>query len=148
MAINAGMNPNEKKQSEEDKDRLVQLRAAVDARLSLEARTKGRPLSPEERVRFAQQAFDDTVRIPGWFGRSTEMPASALTKAERDRAVVVLPRGSVRIKDIPAEFVDQAETALRNAGRPVTQKGVAEMWQLNRGTWGRPQTSNVDRIPK
>lgn len=142
LAIGAGLDPNEKNLSEDKKDRLVQLRAAVDARLSLEARTAGKPLSSEEKVKFARQAFDDTVRVPGFwsissYGTGTDLPASALTKAERDKAFVALPGGRVRLKNIPPKFVDEAEASLAKAKRPVTQKAVAEMWLLNKDQWGK-----------
>jgi len=142
LAIGAGLRPDEKSPSEANKDRLVQLRAAVDSRLALEARAKGKPLSPEEKVKFSQQAFDDTVRVPGFFsinsyGTGTDLPASALTRSERDKAFVILPGGRVRIKDIPPAFVSEAEGSLARARRPVTQKAVAEMWLLNKDKWGK-----------
>lgn len=140
LAINAGLHPDKKGLSEEDKDRLVQLRAAVDARLLLANRTAGKPLPPDQRAKIAQQAFDDTVRLPGFFsisgyGTGTDLPVSSLTKAERDKAVVVLDTGRVRVRDIPPAFVDEAETTLRNNSRAVNQKSVAQMWLLNKTTW-------------
>ena len=142
LAIGAGLDPNEKGLSEDKKDRLVQLRAAVDARLSQEARAAGKPLSPEDKVKFAKQAFDDVVRVPGFwsinsYGTGTALPASALTKPERDKAFVALPGGRVRLKDIPPTFVDEAEASLLRAKRPVTQKAVAAMWLLNKDKWGK-----------
>jgi hypothetical protein len=140
MAVNAGLNPNEKNLSEDDKDRLVRLRAAVDARLALAARQAGKPLTIEERTKVAQAAFDDVVRVPGFFsiqtyGTGKDLPASSLSPEERREAVVILPAGRVRIRDIPPLFVEQAEAALRQGNRPVTQKAVAEMWLLNRSKW-------------
>jgi len=140
LAIAADLDPNEKGMSEAKKDRLVMLRAAVDARLALAARQAGKPLAPDERVKVAQAAFDDTVRVPGFFsaftyGMGADLPASSLTQSERDKAVVVLPAGRVRVKDIPPLFVEQSEVALKKANRPVTQKAVAEMWLLNKDQW-------------
>lgn len=151
MVKEAGMDVNPKQDSD-DETRLFNLRRAVDARLSMEARAKGRPLTPEERVKHAQAAFDDTVRVPGFFFGygGTELPASALTKTERDKAVVDTSRGSVRVKDIPPQFIDEAETALAAAQRPITRAAVAEMWLLNKNTWRKKNLPSglVDRIPK
>lgn len=152
MLKESGMDANPKADSEEE-TRVFNLRRAVDARLSMEARAKGRPLTPEERVKHAQAAFDDTVRVPGFFGyrvgSGTERPASALTKDERTKAFVISDRGErVRIKDIPPAFIDEAEQSLSAAGRPITQKSVAEMWLLNRGTWRKQPSGLVERIPK
>lgn len=141
MATQAGIDINPKKDSPEER-RLWQLRASVDARIGLAAKTKGKPLSNEERIAEAQKAFDDTVRVPGFFSMGgtfpaigTDLPASSLSKAEREKAVVRLPSGDVRVKDIPPLFVNDAEATLRKAGRAVTQKAVAEMWLLNKKTW-------------
>ncbi len=139
MATQAGIDINPKKDSNEER-RLWQLRAAVDARIGLAAKTKGKPLSNEERVKEGQAAFDDTVRVPGFFsaggyGSGTDLPASALSKDEREKAIVRLPEGNVRVKDIPGAFVDDAEATLRKANKPVTQKAVAQMWLLNKKTW-------------
>ena len=139
MARQGGIDINPKKDSPEE-TRLWTLRQAVDARIGLAAKTKGKPLSNEERIKEAQAAFDDTVRIPGFFsiggsGWGTDLPASALSKVERDKAVVQLPGGNVRIKDIPGPFVEDAEATLRKAGKPVTQRAVAHMWLLNKATW-------------
>lgn len=148
LAVQAGMNPDKKGLSEDDKDRFVQLKGAINQQLETAQAQKGQPLAPDERRKIAQQAFDNKVQTPGFFnvlgyGTGNTMPAGALKPEEQGSAFVDVParngKGTERVtlSSVPAQFRIEATAKLRAAGRKVDEATIANTWVLNRDEWKR-----------
>lgn len=159
LVVGAGMDYKPKPDSDDAK-RLITLKENVDMRLYAAAQALGRPLRPEEKQKEAKAAFDDTVRVPGFFsiggygatvgGNSAgDIPVSALTTEELAKAVIVVRTpagktlGRVRAIDMPPDFVNEAEAQLKRAGMPLSQRNVAEMWLKNSDKWLRARRESI-----
>jgi hypothetical protein len=134
LAVRAGLNPDKKGMSEEDKDRLVLLKQNVNTRLEALAKTNGRPLTPTQRTEEAKKAFDDTAKVPGFwsiggYGSGTDRPVGALTSDEAKKAVVMVDGSPVKLSSIDPTWAQSANTkAMKVLGRPLTATELAKGW--------------------
>lgn len=140
LADDVGMNPNKTGMSDDEKDRHLRLRDAIDLRLEGEQKARGRPLNQEERRATAKAAFDDTIMTPTFFGMGSRVaPVGSLSSEQKGKAYVKATylgkTETVVLAKIPTKFVDDATKQLKDADMPVTQQEIAVMWLKNRNNW-------------
>lgn len=129
IALSAGLRPNEKNKSEDEKDGLLRLQQRVESVIDSEQRARGnRPLSREEKQKIMQREVDNKVMdyVPFWFDR----PAVYNTLAPGDKrsAFVRVDGKDVRIASIPDDFTRAAIKARRERGLDTSEKQLAELW--------------------
>ncbi len=128
-----------KRISDDDKARLEKLNLAASNALRAANQAKGRAITdPQERYEIVKKAVYDMVRVPGFFsvygyGSGTDLPVSAITPDEMEKAIVIVPEGRVRLADIPSSFRARAQAEFDKAGRTLTQAQLARAWLLNKG---------------
>ncbi len=134
-AQSAGILPMTGKANETEAARYDRFQRAVDEGVRvLETTQLGgkRKASSEELQRVIDGVLEDQVFIDEWF-RDPERPASVLEPDELGDAYVRTESGArVNLAEIPADRQMQYTQMLREAGLPVTQRRIAELWQADK----------------
>lgn len=91
FAQRAGLSPNKKGMSEDEKNLLVSARAAVESAIRQEQEQKKRQLNDEERTAVINREFARTVTVHRTFWANKTVPLLATSPDERTRLVLPEP---------------------------------------------------------
>lgn len=133
IALSAGLRPNEKAKSEDEKDRLVRLQQRVETVIDAEQRAAGnKPLTREAKQAIMQREVDNAVMVDTW-GFDKKQPLGTLANDDVGKAYVVVGGREVKLTSIPPQFRQQAVAERRRQGLPTSETQLAELWLRSTG---------------
>lgn len=133
VALSAGLRPNEKNKSEDEKDRLVRLQQRVETVIDAEQRAAGnKPLTREAKQAIMQREIDNAVMVDTW-GFDSKRPLGTLGADDIGKAYVTVGGREVKLTSIPPNFRQQAVAERRRQGLPTSETQLAELWLRSQG---------------
>ncbi len=131
LANEAGLKPYDTRLEEKDRAALGRLKYAVEQKIDIEQQTLKRKLTPQEKEKIMQQEISNTVMV-SVFGRDKETPIALVETDKLGDTYVVVDGKEVYLNTIPATSREKIVRQLRAAGRPVTERAIAEVFVLSK----------------
>lgn len=113
--------------SEEGKAAAGLFQNEVDRLVRVESDAKRRKLTPDEEQAIVDRVAMNRVFVNEW-GTDPQLPVAILTEEQQEEAYVTVGNSNVRVSAIPAQDRLQITAALRQAGLPVTEFEIAQMY--------------------
>jgi len=143
LADDANLNPYDTKKSEKDRAALGRLKTTVEQKIDIQQQNLKRKLSPQEKEDIMRKELDNKVMVDV-FGRDKEMPIALVEQDKLGDTYVVVQGVEVKLNSIPAQSRNMIIRQLRAAGRPITERGIAEIYIMSR----KQPSRNVEQIPR
>lgn len=103
-----------------------QWRTAID---QFQTANGNRPVTQDQRRQLLQEILNNRVRASvDWWFDGDPLPVAMLDQDELESAYVQIGTEQIFLVDIPVSQRTQIMTSLRNAGQPVSEQRIAELW--------------------
>ena len=144
LAQEAGLDPYKPKKSENEAAALGRLKYTIEQKIDIEQQAKKRKLTPQEKETIFKQEIDNKVFIDRTLRTDPEMPIALVETDRLGDTYVVVNGQEIKLNTIPANSRNMIIRQLRAAGRPVTERAIAEVYVLSRSL----PSSAVEQIPR